>query len=270
MALVLLSSCASNSFYQLYKAKPSGEIKTVDNFLYYEDENCRVSYNFWSEGGDVGFNFYNKTDDHIYLNLEESFFILNGVAFDYFQNRVFTNTRNSGSSKSGSVSVGKSVTGFNFWDLLQTNNVQAGSSASTMTSSGYAVSYTEEKVIIIPAKSSKVIAEYSINEILFRDCDLFKYPSKKQINTLGFSKNDSPIVFSNRITYRLEGEINHAKFENEFYIAEITNIPESEFLVSKSEEFCGQKSQQTKKFFKETSPDKFYIKYTKGTDSWKH
>lgn len=270
MMMILLSSCGSSSFYQVYKAEPVSELKTADNYLFYEDEHCQVNYNFWDAGGNMGFSFYNKTDSNIYINLEDSFFILNGVAFDYFQNRVFTNTKNSGASKSGNVAASKSVTGYNFWDLLQTNSIQASSSTSTMVSSGYAVSYAEDKVIVIPAKTSKIITEYNINEALYRDCDLFKYPAKKQIKTVGFSKNDSPIVFSNRIAYRLDGAIDHLKLENAFYVAEISNLPESEFLVSKSQEYCGQKSKMAKKFFKETAPNKFYIRYTKGTDPWKH
>lgn len=270
IAMMLLTSCGSVSYYQVYEAAPVSELKTADNYLFYEDEHCKVEYNFWDAGGNIGFSFYNKTDNNIYINLEDSFFILNGVAYDYFQNRVFTNTKNSGTSKSGSVAASKSVTGFNFWDLLQTNSLQASSSASTMVSSGYAVSYAEDKVIVIPSKTAKIVTEYNINEALYRDCDLFKYPTKKQINTVDFSKNDSPIVFSNRITYKLDGAIDHVKFENAFYVAEISNLPESEFLVSKSQEYCGQKSKMAKKFFKETAPDKFYIRYTKGTDPWKH
>jgi hypothetical protein len=36
-------------------------IKT-ENGLLYENVDCRISYQFWSDGGNAGFVFYNKTD----------------------------------------------------------------------------------------------------------------------------------------------------------------------------------------------------------------
>ncbi len=130
------------------------------------------------------------------------------------------------------------------------------------------VSYNEEPIICIPANSSKVINEYIINNSIYRDCDLFKYPTKKQINTINFSKENSPFVFSNRIVYYIEKPEDIYHFENEFYITEITNYPESEIVEEKSEVFCGQKGDDLKKI-KDEAPFKFYIKYSKS-DDWKH
>ncbi len=65
-------------------------MKSNENSLIYEDDNCIVSYNLWAERGDIGFRCYNKTNSNIYVNLEESFFILNGIAHDYFKNRVYS------------------------------------------------------------------------------------------------------------------------------------------------------------------------------------
>jgi hypothetical protein len=267
---LLMTSCVTTSFYQVYKAKPSDKLITKDNYLVYEDDNCKVSYNLWGEGGNIGFRFYNKTESNIYLNLEESFFVLNGISYDYFRNRVFTSSTTSGATTARAATASKSVTGFNYLDLLQTNRIQATSSLGLMTSSGYSISYNEEKVICIPSNTSKIITEYYINEFLFRDCDLFKYPSKKQINSKSFSKEESPIVFSNRIAYSIAQSVNLVKFENEFYVSEISNYPESVIFESKHDEYCGQKSETKKMYFKDVSPDKFYIKYTKGTDTWKH
>jgi len=64
----------------MYKAVPNTEVTKTGNNLVYEDDQCKVSYNLWSNGGDAGFVFQNKTDQNIYLDLGESFFIINGVA----------------------------------------------------------------------------------------------------------------------------------------------------------------------------------------------
>jgi hypothetical protein len=132
---VLLTSCVSTSYFQVYKVSPSDKLVIKDNLLVYEDENCMVSYNLWDEGGNIGFQFFNKTDKNIYLNLEESFFILNGVAYNYYRNRVFTSSSSSGATSSSTTSATKSLTGINYIDLLQTNKISATNSIGLITSS---------------------------------------------------------------------------------------------------------------------------------------
>lgn len=87
--LLIINSCTPDKFIQVYKVKPITELQNSQNLLVYSDENCTVKYNMWSEGGNPGFAFFNKTDQNITLNLNESFFILNGIAFDYFKNRIY-------------------------------------------------------------------------------------------------------------------------------------------------------------------------------------
>lgn len=267
---MMLTSCGATSYFQVYKTVPSEKVVIKDNLLIYEDENCEISYNLWDNGGNIGFQFFNKTDKNIYLNLEESFFVLNGISYNYYKNRIFTNSESLGSSNSRALKATQSVTGLNFVDLFQTNKISETNTSGTTTSSGFSVSYHEENIITIPSKTSKIVSEYNINESLFRDCDLLKYPTKKQVKSKSFSKSQSPFVFSNRIAYFFDKPDNLIKLENEFYVSEISNFPENEILESKHEEYCGQKSMTMKKYFKNVSADKFYIKYSKGQDSFKN
>ncbi|QAA80558.1 hypothetical protein EI546_01905 [Aequorivita sp. H23M31] len=266
---LLLTSCTT-TYYQVYKAKPIDNFTTTDSNLVYEDDNCKVSYNLWGDGGDVGFEFYNKTNEEIFVNLEESFFIVNGVAHDYYKKRIFTKSASSGATSSKSISTSKSVTGINYLNLIQNNIIEASASTGQVSSSGYSTAYYEQNVLHIPAKTSKFISEYSINERLYRDCDLFKYPTKSQIKTKSFSKVDSPIVFSNRISYTVGRSAEPIKFVNEFYVTEVTNYPEGEIIESKGSEYCGEKSVTKRKYFKDVSPDKFYIRYPKVNEKFKH
>ncbi|MFA6950445.1 MAG: hypothetical protein WCQ70_07155 [Lentimicrobiaceae bacterium] len=267
---VSLASCVSASFYQVYKVTPFENLITTDNYMVYEDENCKVSYNLWEEGGNIGFRFYNKTDKNIYLNLNESFFILNGISNNYYKNRVYENSTSSGVTSSHIATASKAVIGINYEDLLQTNRIQATSGIGLITSSGNSISYIEEKVICIPSKASKIITEYNINKSLYRDCDLYKFPTNNKIRSKSFSKSESPIVFSNRIAYTVGQSDNLINFENIFYVTEITNYPESEMIYLKYDDFCGERSMIMTKYFKNVSPDKFYIRYTKEQNSLKH
>lgn len=267
---MLLTACAPTTYYQVYKTASTDKLVLKNNLLLYEDENCKVSYNLWGEGGNIGFQFYNKTDKNIFLNLEESFFIQNGISNNYYKNRVFTNSSSSGTTASRGSSKSISVVGINYLDLIQTNRITATNTVGILSSSGYSVSYNEEKVVCIPSKTSKNIAEYTVNKSLYRDCDLLKYPTKKQIKAKTFTKEESPLIFSNRLTYTLGQRDNIINFENEFYITEISNYPEKEIIEVQYNEYCGQKKTTSSKYFKIFSADKFYIKYSKGIDSWKH
>jgi hypothetical protein len=268
---ILLTSCSTTIFYyQVYKTAYSDKIKLDENNLFYEDDNCKVVYNLWSDGGDIGFRFYNKTDKNIYLKMDECFFIFNGIAYNYYKNRVVTNSSNSGTSVSYGANLSNSVTGYNYFNLIQTNQFSLSKSSGIISSKGYSVSTNEEKVICIPSKTSKIISEFSINQSLIRNCDLYKYPTKNQVKSIEFDKSKSPFVFSNRITYGLGQDTTPIKFENEFYVSEITNYSQKDILIFKTVEYCGQKGMTYTKYFKNSTPDKFYIKYSKGRDYWKH
>lgn len=269
LALVF-TSCSSIYYYQVCKVTPDNKTAIGVNSLTYEDDNCKVSYNLWDDKGNVGFVFYNKTDKNIYLNKEESFYIFNGIAYQYFQSRTFTSTRNIGTSATKGASASTSMTGINYLDLLQTNRILATSSVGAVSSTGYSVSYAEEKIICIPSKAAKLIFEYSITDEIIRDCDLYKYPTTKQIKTISFNEANSPIKFSNRIAYSIDKSAELMFFENQFFVSEVTNYPESDLIIMKYDEYCGQKSTSQTKYFKDVSADKFYIKYTKVVNGWKH
>lgn len=248
LTAMLLASCVTNSFYQVYKATPSDTTLLKDNLLVYEDQNCEVFYNLWDEGGNIGFRFYNKSNENIYLNLEESFYVLNGMAYNYYKNRTYTNSTSSGATNP------------------QLNNRYP---VNIITNQVYSVSFNEEKIVCIPPKTSKVISEYTINKSLIRDCDLYKYPTKRKIKTKSFTQENSPLIFSNKIAYTIGQSKNLIRFENQFYISEITNYPEGEVLESKGEEFCGESTGTIITYLNNASADKFYIRYLK-VDNAKH
>lgn len=279
----LLTSCSQISyFYQVYKTGNEG-LQKRENRVIYEDEYCEISYDLWGAGGSFAFRFYNKTDQNIYLNKEECFYVRNGNAYNYYQSRIYAYSSSTGanisSGSSGTKIVGASsaVTGFNYYSLLQTNSLAAAAavssslSTSVMASKGYSVSYAEEKIICIPPETSKVIAEYSINETPYRDCDLLRFPSKKVNVSKSFNKSNSPYVFSNRIVYRIGQNETERIVENEFYVTEISNLPEDKMLVYDYDENCGQRTLDKISFFRDTEPDMFFIKYEKsGSSYWKY
>lgn len=270
IAVLSIISCGTMNYYQIYKTSPIGGVTKKDNYLTYEDASCKITYNLWAEGGNIGFTFYNKSDKNLYLNLDESFFILNGIAYDYFNNRVITNSRNYSMYSSRSVSGTQIIEPNSLIYNTRPQSISNGFTSSSSASSGYSISLEEKKLICVPPKTSKVIVEYSITKLLYRDCDLLKYPNKKQVVAKNFTKENSPFVFSNLLLYTVGKEGQPVKVNNEFFVSEISNLPESEVLTKKTDDMCGQKSMKMLTYFKISDADKFYVKYSKGGDTSKY
>lgn len=266
---LLFSSCVTPVYYQVYKATPVSKLSANSQTIDYEDDKCRVTYNLWQKNGNFGFWFINKSDQPLFLHLEQCFFVKNGVAYNYYKHRTFTssttNTVTSGRSSRYASAIAFSE---NAGQLIS-NGVQTTRTTGAATASEYAVTYQEERMVCIPPKTSRYFFEYTINEQLYRDCELFRYPLKRQIKTKSFSQAESPFVFSNRLAYSAGDTSTIVTFENAFFISSITNYPEREITEYTAEEFCRQKSYNNTLQLKGAAPDKFYIQYLK-TDTWKH
>ena len=94
-----MASCSSSSYVQVVDMK--GSVPVENSNFTYSDNACKITYNLWSNGGDAGFRVENLTDQVIYINLANSFFIENGTAHDYFRNRTY--------GKGSAVTNGKSL-----------------------------------------------------------------------------------------------------------------------------------------------------------------
>ena len=232
---VLLTSC-STGFYQVYETKSENN---TPNSLF-EDANCRIEYNLWAEGGNAGFSFYNKTDAPITLDLSQSFFVLNGIAYDYFLSRTFSN--------SSSITKNSGATTY-FYGIA----FRQGSGFSSQTS----VETEEKQFVTIPPHTRKIISEYKINDKYFSHCDLVSYPTKRQIKTVNFDKENSPYVFQNHITYVANAK--PVTVSNAFYISSITNYPSSEAYETKNVTVCDKK--RITKVPKMERKESFYITY---------
>lgn len=257
-------------FYQIYQAASTTGISEVNGAFQYEDENCIITYDLWADGGNAGFKFYNKTDQNIYVNLEETFFIKNGMAYNYYKNRVYSQSNSSGSSVVHDATKAKYV------EDLEDPNVKKGTkktkrqSIEIVNTTEEGVSYVEEKVVVVPARASKIFKEHLVASALYRDCDLKKYPKGKKEEQKTFTVETSPLVFSNRIVYITGKSGQRNEVEHGFYVSAVSNISEKGATELKEEEFCDQKSKQKTKHFIAPAPVKFYYSYAKNRDYWKH
>lgn len=278
----LLTSCAPGVYYQMYQTQPITNIKVEERCMSFEDENCKILYNFWKEYGDIGFVFFNKTSENIYLHLDECFYVENGVAYDYFRNRVFSSsltyltssqlasisgygtTNTNASANANYYAVGSYGQGNAYGNQSTYKNGYVNANALSLTnSSTKSVSVAEKKVICVPPQTSKVITEFDIKASVYRSCDLYRNPGKKDNHSLTFNKNNTPLIFGNRIAYSVGETDNLIRVSNDFYVSKISNYARQDITTEEDARECGKKVFNEKiRVFKESGPDQFYIRYT--------
>ena len=262
--VLLFCSCSTSYYYQVYSVKPvQDDILVSNNTIIYEDEECKISYDFWSYCGNAGFAFENKTYKNIYIDLSECFYIRNGYAYDYFQDRKYTSAVNtsvsksssssfvygssSSSSKTNSLSLGNatvlpvgnalygsgsktSVSNTNRLSSSSANSYTIGSNVTVVKSSS--VETPEQKIVVIPPHTTKVIEGFAICSSALSLCPM--YPNSKQIesgdNVHSYTdKNYTPINFGNIIAYSFDKECKSlTRLVNDFYVEKISIYRDSD------------------------------------------
>ena len=253
---LFLSSCVSYSqYFQVCRTSFDPEMKRTGDAITFEDAHCIVTYNLWDKGGNIGFEFYNKTDQTIFLRMDESFLIVNGIAYDYFQGRTFEHSSNRGIAQGG---------------LTTSSTPTAAGSSGTASGSanlrtfGHSVSYLEDRLIAIPSRTAKIISEYHVTDAALRNCDLPVYPDRRAPVTLLFTRKNSPLVFSNRLSYHTPAAL-PMQIENTFFVSEITNLGEAQAMEYASADDCTENRSYTRRIVKGAAPDKFFIPYRPET-----
>jgi len=265
--LLTLSSC-NKVFYQVYTMRFPTDVVKNDKSLVYENEDCKITYNLWASGGTSGFSIFNKSDVTLFVMLPQSFFVLNGYAYDYFLGRTYSTSASVFSSLNATQKKSSKITsGVYSKDILSiSSNSNAISRYSTVSSTySSATSSTEQAILAIPPRAYKNIGEYSIFSGIIKSCDNeVDYP-KTMSEQATYTKSNTPAIFRNVLSYKLDNEPNTKMIDHEFWLSDLVNYSEKEaiqkvFLRGECKEI---KSKAPVSFFKiETPPDKFYNPYS--------
>ena len=261
IAATLLFSC-SPVYYQVYEVK-SKALRQSDNSMVYENDDVKVMYNLWANGGKVNFIINNKTDRDIFVDMGQSFFIFNGEATDYFQNREFSNSVSMATSTSYGFSMFSSTVGFwpNTYLVPSTQSIVA----KTMKGSSKAVTTKEKEIVCIPAHSFKCINGETMSQNVYLTCiKKIDYPVSSA-ESATYTEAESPSKLRNRISYSFDKNGKDLRqIENDFYLSGITNYSKKG-AMEKVKEYVGCSNSFTKKtyYFKIGGPNKFYKPYKK-------
>ncbi len=254
---------ACTPVYQVFELS-SNDIKPIDKSVVFENKDVKITYNFWSNGGQVYFKFTNKTDAELYIDWDKSHLIYNGISYEYWNDEEEIN------SFYASLSSNSSNT-FSDASINIYGNSASGFSSSTSTSLGKkiaAMSTTKikpKKVIYLPAKSSVVVSKFTINKSPFYNCDYnLKVMKSKSSKTVSFTKGNSPLEFRNQIVYSNDEKFNNKiSVDNSFYISSISFMSQKSFKgKSYTEKECNIEGSKTDVLYNEypfKKPNTFYI-----------
>lgn len=269
---LLMTSC-SKTYYQVVEVKSTNLQKENSNYVY-NDGVCKIIYNFWSRGGNAGFRVENLSDEVIYMDLGNTFYIKNGVAYDYYKARSYGIGKSSQitkvKSKGISEGISASATAYGVWRGITLDgysgsiSAQASSQTSFLTSyaisegSSSSLSYAEKPIVAIPPHASKSFSEYKIMTDIIQDCSVNLRVKKNNPEGQTFDESESPINFENHITYRVGENATAKVVTNKFYIGGFTNYFYKDILKVRR---AGCKKTVLKTVFDKYAPDCFYMRY---------
>jgi hypothetical protein len=260
--LALFTSCATEKdYYQVYEVQ-SQDVTQKENVLSYENADCQITYNLWSEGGNLSFLIHNKADKNLYIVMPQSFFILNGVANDYYSESSYSQsvTKSSALAASNQLSVSRFLTNGYYWYPSRLSR-QFGASVGMSTTE--TIETKEAAFVCIPPKSAKFIRGFNLSDHIYKDCDnsAQNYP-KKTSSIVSYTKEDTPLSFRNRIAYTFNDQSSDVNYvEHEFWLSSLQNYSGKAAIMKQKIEECETKVKKVQRNFTMYSPNKFYNRY---------
>ena len=237
-AAIICSACSPLYYQQIATLSSENVSLKNDGSFVYEDGIMTIEYDFWAESGQFKFIVTNNSDEDIYLNLAESYFVDNGLAYDYYQARTYVYTSKSITSVGAKVSYAV---------------------AKTASEKGESIEFAEKAIVGIPAHSCKVFEEFSVATTVFRECGFVRDPSKKENAVREYNGHTSPKVIENRLVFYM-GDVK-IPVTNIFYVNQYQNISTEDVTESVKVEKCNGFKKEVK-VNKLSANNKFYITYS--------
>lgn len=217
LSLLTLTLYSCSYVFQYYKLSGEGEIKPHSenpNLLCSETDTLIICYSFWSEGGSILFEIYNRTEKDLYIDLSRSNLILNGQRIPYWEDIVQKNSSGSG--------------------IIIPLNIIPTIITSSSTSS---VEWKPEKVVFLPSKSKftfhKPISLFS-TFILYNDSVVPTWTGRRIFNFIeSFNPKNTPLSFRSNLYLSFNDDLKeHFKVDDKFYLNSIETIPKQNHIIT--------------------------------------
>jgi len=267
---IALSSCSATSrYYQILELEETSEKTEAEIF---ENDQCKITFDFWGKGGKTDFVFENTSSEYIEFHLDSSFVLLNGFVFDLGGNREYQKSSSFGSSITQSAAVSDKVNqnSQNIWGLSKQARAGVSSSASSGFTNETGQSEREKPTRIIPPGGRILVEGVQLLSSSLQYCDLERFPTKKtskEESQKRFNVSNTPLKLSVIACYsQSSGGENH-KLQFDFFINQVSNMGEDEALKWVRTDECGEEIFPSERRFRETPSNSFYRRY-KVTSSY--
>ncbi|RYE52194.1 MAG: hypothetical protein EOP48_16975 [Sphingobacteriales bacterium] len=205
----LLTSCTEN-VYQLIQT--SSKVPVKENKYLSNNQDVTLSYDFWQGNGQMTYNFHNNSEKPVYVDLNRSHLIINGLSMDYYQDREQNTTVSQGNSKTyySRASTERAI-----------NNVN------------YSTKEKMKQIIEVPPHSYISIGGVNIVSTPIFYCELRNYNYKKN-TSVSFTEQNTPINFRNFVTYSSSLDFSQTKtIDDQFWVEKIENMTETNFKTNR-------------------------------------
>jgi hypothetical protein len=238
LALFLLS-CGPIPYYQIQEFKKTQAVIALPENVF-KNNDIVIEYDFWTRKGFSDFKITNTTDSLIYLDLELTHFIMNGLASPYYTNQVQMESSAIVSSRINSRIYGYSSNGVKY----ETSNTIIPS-----------------KIVVIPPKTHKLVKGFNI-ALLYKACNLKHFTDSSSIQ---FNDSISPVVIQNMFYYTKGSSSKiFSHFVNELSLNRVINVNQSKFYSFDYKYDCNQKASVYKfPYSKFKLENRFYLEYYK-------
>ena len=221
---LLFASC--KSYIQIYDVDSSSAKTTNEQFVF-ENEDCKLTHNFWEEWGNASMVFTNKTDKNLFVSLSQSSYIFNGFSSSFYK----------GIDDHVVISKFKSKT---FRDL---------------------------PVVCVAPKSSKVIGDLNLIDKIYFFCEKEKDKPKRRYSENYNENNSPIKFGYNMVYSTQENCNEIKSLESSFYVSKIENVTKKQEEITSQVQDCLDYSETSVITLKSQSPKRFYIKRFKNMNT---
>lgn len=207
--LMLVSSC---EIYEVFTT--TSDVLPKDNYnrFYFENDDVKLIYNFWSKGGRFYYTIYNKTDHPIFVDWAKSNFVKNDIAMDYWKDVEYS------TSKTESKTIGSAII------LTDNKTVIGGSKTTEVTNTKKEKSRPD---VQIPPKSAIEVNTFDISHYLTYKKNTILAGRAKH---LSYDKTDTPIRFRNYLAYSFDKNLDSLKYiDHDFWTTSIDVMADRDF-----------------------------------------
>ena len=229
IGLIVLFVYGCKSYVQVFETNGTN-LETENEFYVFENDSLKITYGFWTQKGLMTFVIFNKLDKPLYIDWKKSSYIDNSVKLNYWIDGEKTKSL----EYYGSYYYGG--------PLLKT-----GYAVSSTKGVSVSTTVKNERITFIPPNSNYYRSKFYIFPINFFELDTKtpykevprkdKPKKKTKIYEKSFSKENSPLIFRNFLTFSFSEYFEDEFYvDNEFYISDIKEMDRRHFEYIKRDE----------------------------------